>query len=47
METKRDIIEQLKYMMENKELYLSLNNPHKITEEEFNKRIRMLKEDLQ
>jgi hypothetical protein len=45
-ETKQDIKAQLRYMKKNKNLYLSLENPNRISEEEFNKRINALKYDL-
>ena len=45
-ETKTDIKRQLKYMEETKDIYLSLKNPNRITEEEFNKRIKILKRAL-
>lgn len=45
-ETKKDIREQLKYMRENKASYLDPKNPNKITETEFNHRIKLLQNSL-
>jgi len=45
-ETRQDIKKQLKYMKENKINYLSLLNPNHINLEEYNKRIKLLRDDL-
>jgi len=45
-ETKTDIRNQLKYMRETKRIYLSLDNPNRITLKEYNKRIDLLKKGL-
>ena len=43
-ETYKERMNQLKYMRENKNSYLTPLNPNRVTEEEFNKRIKLLKD---
>jgi hypothetical protein len=43
-ETKQDARDQLRYMKENKQKYLSKNNPARITLEEYNKRVKALRD---